>query len=390
MTMTRIYLDHNATAPIRPEAARAVGRALVQGGNPSSIHTEGRKARATIERAREDVAALVGAQPKNVFFTSGATEALNLALTPSLQAGCDARPWRLYVSATEHAAVLMGHRFPEDAVEIVPVKPNGVIDLDALAKALEQHEYSRPLLALQIANNETGVIQPVKAAAELIHGRDGLVVSDAVQAAGRMPVDIETCGADLIAISAHKIGGPSGAGALIRRKEAIHIGEPLVRGGGQEKGLRAGTENLASIAGFGAAAEAIRRDLAADVSRLESQRERLESGIFGIAQDVVVFGAAAERIPNTVAFAVPGVVAETALISFDLAGVAISSGSACSSGKVKNSHVLDAMGVKPDIRACMLRVSLGWTTSDADIERFLEVFAQLRANTSVAGKVLAA
>ncbi len=390
MTGNRIYLDHNATTPVRPEAARAVARALIRVGNPSSVHSEGRKARALLEESREAVAALVGGLARNVTFTSGATEALNLALTPGLRAGADARPWRLFISATEHSAVLNGHRFPADSVEIVPVGADGVVDLEHLGRAIGAHPDARPLLALQLANNETGVVQPVADAAQIVKKHSGLLVCDAVQAAGRLHIEIAALGADLIALSGHKIGGPSGVGALIRATDAIHIPDPLVRGGGQEKGLRGGTENLPGCAGFGAAAVVARAGLEAGAARLGGLRERLEAGLREIDSDVAIFGAETERLSNTVSFAFQGVSAETALISLDLAGFAVSSGSACSSGKVKTSHVLEAMGVKPDISRGMLRASLGWSTKDADIESFLEALSRLRANTGAVGKVLAA
>ncbi len=387
MTEPRIYMDHNATSPVRPEAARAVARALVRGGNPSSVHAEGRKARALIEEAREQIAALVGGQARNVIFTSGATEALNLALTPGLQAGNDSRPWRLFVSATEHAAVLSGHRFPAESVEKVPVGADGLIDLTALAQALDTHPASRPLLALQLANNESGVIQPVAEAAKLVHARDGLLVCDAVQAAGKIPVDMFILGADLMAVSGHKIGGPAGSGALVFASEAVHIAAPMVRGGGQERGVRSGTENMPGIAGFAAAAMAAKAVLEDEARRLSGLRDRLEAGLALLG--ATVFGASAPRLPNTTFFAAPWIKAGTTLISLDLQGFAVSGGSACFSGKVKQSHVLEAMGVGPDIAQGILRVSLGWTTRDDDIEKFLEAARRLHSNTA-AGKTLAA
>jgi cysteine desulfurase len=389
MMADRIYLDHNATSPVRPEAARAVARALIAGGNPSSVHTEGRKARGILEKAREAVAALVGGEAKNVTFTSSATEALNLALTPRLKAGKDERPWRLLVSAVEHPAVLNGHGFTTDAVTILPVSPEGIVDLKILSEALDSHAQSRPLLALQLANNETGVIQPVRQAADLVHAHGGLLVCDAVQAAGRVPVDMKALGADLVALSAHKLGGPSGCGALIRASEAIMV-EPAIRGGGQEKGLRAGTENLAGAAGFAAASEAALASLPHETARLTALREKLEAELKLFDPGIVIFGAGAPRLPNTVSFAFEGTSAETALITLDLAGFAVSSGSACSSGKVKASHVLEAMGSAPDMMKGMLRVSFGWTTRDSDIGHFLKALPRLRANSSAAGKVLAA
>jgi cysteine desulfurase len=390
MTETRVYLDHNATSPVRPEAARAVARALIAGGNPSSVHSEGRKARAMLEKSREAVAALVGAEAKNLTFTSGATEALNLALTPGLRAGQDARPWRLFISATEHAAVLNGHGFTGDSLQIVPVDANGVIDLTAFTAALDAHADERPLLALQLANNETGVIQPVADAAVLVHARGGLVVCDAVQAAGRIDVNIQKLGADLLALSAHKLGGPAGVGALVRACEKIQIAAPLVRGGGQEKGLRGGTENLAGAAGFAAACEAASAALFEETVRLTTLRDKLEAGLRDLDPDLTIFGAGVPRLPNTTSFAFQGVAAETSLIALDLSGFAVSSGSACSSGKVKASHVLEAMGVTPDISRGMLRASFGWTTRDNDVDQFLQALPRLRANTAAAGKVLAA
>ncbi len=393
MTDARIYLDHNATSPVRPEVAHAVARALMRGGNPSSIHAEGRRARALVEESREAVAAIAGAEARNVIFTSGATEALNLALTPSLQApgqgGDDRRPWHLFVSATEHAAVLSGHRFPAESVTVLQVARDGVIDLDALARAMDERPDARPLVALQLANNETGVVQPVAKAAELIHARGGLLVCDAVQAAGKIPVDIGMLGADLIAVSAHKIGGPAGVGALIRAREDIHIAEAMVRGGGQEKGLRSGTENISGIAGFGAAVKAALAMLNDEAGRLDALRSALEAHLREIEPGTVIFGEGAARLPNTVFFSMPGFAAETAVIALDLAGFSVSGGSACFSGKTKTSHVLEAMGVEPDIAKGMLRVSFGWTTRAQDIDQFVEAVRRLRTSPA-AGKTLAA
>lgn len=387
MSEPRIYMDHNATSPVRPEAARAVARALVRGGNPSSVHAEGRKARALIEDAREQVAALVGGQARNVIFTSGATEALNLALSPSLQAGNDKRPWRLFISATEHTAVLTGHRFAAADAETVPVGADGVIDLAALAHALDAHPASRPLVALQLANNESGVIQPVAEAAQLAHARGGLLVCDAVQAAGKIPVDMFVLGAGILVMSAHKIGGPSGSGALVFASDDIHVAAPMVRGGGQERGVRSGTENMLGIAGFAAAAMAATVGLEGEAHRLSDLRDRLESGLAGLG--ATIFGIGALRLPNTTFFAAPWIKAGTTLISLDLQGFAVSGGSACFSGKVKRSHVLEAMGVGPDIAEGILRVSLGWTTQKSDIEKLLEACQRLHSETA-AGKTLAA
>jgi cysteine desulfurase len=386
----RIYLDHNATMPVRPEAARAVGQALLRGGNPSSVHAEGRRARAALEEARAVIAGLVGGSAKNTTFTSGATEALNLALTPTLQHGGDTRPWRLLVSATEHPCVLRGHRFPGDAVTILPVTGEGVLALDALDAALAADTGRRPLLALQFANNETGVIQPLREAADRVHAAAGLLVCDAVQAAGRVPLDMRETGADMIALSAHKLGGPTGIGALVRAHDTILLPDVLVRGGGQEKGLRAGTENGPGIAGFAAAAQAASAALADETARVLALRARMENGLRALDASVTVFGSGAERLPNTVCFAVPGLNAQTALMSLDLAGVSVSSGSACSSGTVKASSVLDAMGVPPDMAKCMLRASLGWTSREADVDGFLAALAKTKQKIHTAGRGLAA
>ncbi|MBV9634048.1 MAG: cysteine desulfurase [Methylobacteriaceae bacterium] len=384
----RIYLDFNATAPLRPEAREAMLTALLLCGNPSSVHAEGRAARALIERARHLVAELVGADAKNVIFTSGGTEAANLALTPHVETQAFGRGFDcLLIAAAEHACVLKGHRFPPDRVSILPVRTDGVLDLVALDETLACREGRRVVLALQLANNETGVIQPVAEVARRVHARDGIVVCDAVQAAGKIPIELEALGADALILSAHKFGGPKGAGALVLRSDRLHIKEPLVRGGGQEHGARAGTENVAAIAGFGAACRAV-ASVAEEAARLTALRGSVEGCIRKIAPDAVVFGENANRLPNTIAFAVPGLAAETLLIGLDLEGVAVSSGSACSSGKVARSHVLDAMGVTRDQAAGAIRLSLGWSSTERDIAGFAEAFAtvvsKMRARRNVA------
>jgi cysteine desulfurase len=268
--------------------------------------------------------------------------------------------------------VRAGGRFPPEAVETAAVTSAGEIDLKALERRLAAvaAEGVRPLLSVMLANNETGVIQPVAEAARLVHAVGGLMHVDAVQAAGRIPCDIKALGADLLTVSGHKIGGPKGAGALIKRDEALAL-DPLVTGGGQERGVRAGTENVAGIAGFGAAAAAARAALAADGARMRTLRDRLEAGLRQATPEVIIFGAEAARLPNTTLFAAPGMKAETAVIAFDLEGVAVSSGAACSSGKVQPSHVLAAMGVSPPLARGAVRVSLGPSTAESDVERFL-------------------
>jgi len=369
VTAERAYFDWNATAPLRAEARAAMLAALDVTGNASSVHAEGRAARRLVEEARAKIAALVGAEPQNVIFTSGATEANMLALTPNL--GAVPRRDRLFVSAIEHPSVRGGGRFATDELEELPVTAEGVVDLDALRTALGKSKH--PLISVMVANNETGVIQPIHAIAEIVHTAAGILHVDAVQGAGRL--DMAELGADLISLSSHKIGGPQGAGALIRR--AGLAPEPLIRGGGQERGFRAGTENVAAIAGFGAAAEAARVGLATERARMAVLRNRMEADIRTVTPELVVFGENAPRLPNTSLLAVPGTKAETALIAFDLNGIALSSGSACSSGKVQPSHVLAAMGVEPDLARAALRISLGWETTEADLDRLLNAWKKV-------------
>ena len=373
----RVYLDWNATAPLRGEAQRALQDAAGLVGNPSSVHAEGRAARRLIEQAREEVAALVGAQPADVIFTSSGTEANMLALTPAIETAGEKRPRdRLLMSAIEHPSVRAGGRFPREAIEDIPVEADGRVNLAALAEAVSEAT-SRPLVSLMLANNETGVVQPVAEAGTIVHAAGGLLHVDAVQAAGRIPCDIRALGADLLTLSAHKIGGAKGAGALVRAGEHIHFADPLIRGGGQERGLRAGTENVAGIAAFGAAAAAARRQLAEEAAHMLALRTLVEEGLRAISSQAMILGGAAERLPNTTLFALDGIKAETAVIALDLEGVAVSAGAACSSGKVQSSHVLAAMGVSPALGRGAVRVSLGWTTTKADIERFLSAWRKL-------------
>jgi cysteine desulfurase len=375
----RIYFDYNATAPLRPLARDKMLSALDFIGNPSSVHSEGRAARRIVEDAREAVAGLVGGDARNVIFTASGTEAANLALTPRIEApGLDGTARRLIVSAGEHFCVLRGHRFAEAAVAIAPLDKEGRIDLEALRAEVARGD-GRVILALQAANNETGVIQPVAEASAIVHEAGGIVVCDAVQLAGRALCDMGALGVDFIFLSAHKLGGPKGAGALVAASAALHIAEPLVRGGGQERGLRAGTENVAAIAGFGAAARAATSEIEVEASRLAKLRDALEATVLAAAPDAVVFSAGAARLPNTLCFAIPGVGAETLLIGLDLAGIAASSGSACSSGKVARSHVLTAMGAAPGLASGALRLSLGWASTADEIQRFAEAFGRVLA-----------
>jgi cysteine desulfurase len=358
------YLDWNATAPLRPEARAAMTATLDSAGNPSSVHAAGRAARRLLDEARERVAALVGVSAKDVVFTSGGTEANALALTPSIGGS-------LLASAIEHPSVRSGGRFT--SVEDVPVTADGVVDLSALERLVAGRV--RPLVSIMLANNESGVIQPVAKAAEIVHAAGGLLHVDAIQGPGRITCDFKALGADLMTLSAHKLGGPQGAGALIRRNGLTL--EPLIKGGGQEQGARAGTENVAAIAGFGAAAEAVAKALTGEVARITALRDQLEAGIKAVASDTVIFGVQCARLPNTTLFSVPGMKAETAVIAFDLEGVAVSSGSACSSGKVAPSHVLAAMGVEPELAKGAIRVSLGYSTGLNEVESFLKAWAKL-------------
>jgi len=369
----RVYLDWNATTPLRPEAREAMAAAWELSGNPSSVHAEGRQARRLVEDARASISGAVGALPRNVIFTSGGTEANALALTPGLRRGAGLPVERLVVSAIEHASVLAGGRFPVEAISTVGVTSSGLLALDRLRATLEGGPPA--LVSVMLANNETGAVQPVKEAAEIVHSAGGLLHVDAIQAIGKIPFDINTMSADLVTLSAHKIGGPKGVGALVLAEGLLGF-EPLLRGGGQEKGRRAGTENVAGIAGFGAAAKAAMGALEEDAIRLESLRNRLESGLRK-TPGAIVFSDDMPRLPNTTLFTVPGLKAETAVIGFDLAGIAVSSGSACSSGKVQPSHVLEAMGFRPEIAKGAVRLSLGWSTSDADIDRCLEAWRKL-------------
>jgi cysteine desulfurase len=367
----RSYLDHNATAPLRPEVREAVIDALTLNGNPSSVHAEGRAARAAIEQARAKVAKLVGASPANVIFTSGGTEANALAL--AAQSG---EAWHCYLSAIEHPSVLSGGRFYRETTTIIPVTPDGVADLDVLRKKLEKHKPGgwRPFVSLMTANNETGAIQPVAEAAPIVHHAGGLLHSDAVQAAGRIPLDMTVLGADMVTLSAHKIGGPKGVGALVLA-EGANV-EPLIKGGGQEGRRRAGTENVAGIVGFGVAAELALGGLAR-MDEIAALRDVLEAGVRAHRPDAVVLSAGVPRLPNTSCIAVPGVKAETLVIGLDLAGIAVSAGSACSSGKVEASHVLAAMGASPEFAHGAVRVSLGFGSENTDIQRYLSAFGEL-------------
>ena len=376
----RIYLDWNATTPLRPEARQAMALAWDLPGNPSSVHAEGRQARRLVEDARAAIAEAVGAQARGVVFTASGTEANALALTPGLRRR-GAMVERLVVSAIEHASVLGGGRFPGGEITKIPVTRSGVVDLHGLEALLLSA--APALVSIMAANNETGALQPVREAGEIVHRAGGLLHVDAVQVLGKIPFNINELGADLVTLSAHKIGGPKGVGALVLA-DGIDGLDPLPRGGGQELGRRAGTENVAGIAGFAAALRAAIATREPDAARLETLRKRLEAGLKEVP-GTIVFSEDVPRLPNTTLFTAAGLRAETAVIGFDLAGIAVSSGSACSSGKVQPSHVLEAMGFGANLAQGAVRLSLGWSTSEADIESCLMAWRKL-ANTLLKGQ----
>jgi cysteine desulfurase len=372
------YCDHNATSPLRPESLAAMTHALSLCGNPSSIHAAGRAASAVAEKARGEVAALLGAYADEVIFTSGSTEANSLALWGAVHGALDAeaRITRLFVSAVEHSSVLataadIAARISGVRVETIPVTADGIVDTEALRVQLRDGK-GRALVAVMAANNETGVIQPVEEISRLAREAGALLLVDVVAAAGKDDLYFPLC--DYMTISAHKIGGPQGVGAL-----AVADGAPLaprILGGGQQKGRRAGTENLSGIAGFGAAAHAALHDLD-ERARIGALRDGFEAALKKLAPDAVIFGAAAPRLCSTSNFAIPGVTAENALLALDLDGVMVSSGSTCSSGKVTISHVLRAMGVDEALAAGALRVSFGWNSQAADAEAVIASLSTL-------------
>jgi cysteine desulfurase len=325
-----------------------------------------------VEHARLAVAEAVGATAQQVIFTSGGTEANVLALQPDLRGPASPPHRRLLVSAIEHASVLAGGLFPEPQVAIIPVRPSGLVDLETLRQLLDGQP---ALVSVMLANNETGAIQPIGEIAKLVHRANGLLHVDAVQAFGKTNIDFKILQADLLTVSGHKIGGPKGVGALILADSVAGFAASI-RGGGQEKGRRAGTENVPGIAGFGAAAAATMANLSRDIAHMRGLQQRLELGINEVP-GAIIFCADLPRLPNTALFTVPGLRAETAVIGFDLEGVALSSGSACSSGKVTPSHVLTAMGLSAEVARGGIRVSLGWSTTDSDVDHFIKAWRKL-------------
>ncbi len=351
----RIYLDHNATSPLRPSVKAAMLAAMNVEGNPSSIHAEGRAANKVIDDARLKLGFALGCLPQMITFTSGGTEANNMAIR-----GVGAE--RILVSAIEHPSVMQAARESGKTVETIPVDSQGKIDLSAFEKILLRRPNT--LVSVMLANNETGVVQNMNLIAAMTRGAGALLHVDAVQAFGKIPVNFGLLGADMVTVAAHKVGGPKGIGALVIRDGLIV--EPLLTGGGQELRRRAGTENLISIAGFAAVAS----------EPLLETHVLTDQVVAGLGE-ASVFSDRVDRLSNTICFAMPGMRADTLLMAFDLDGIAVSSGSACSSGKVGRSHVLDAMGVAPEISAGAIRVSLGWSTTQSDVQRFIEVWKKL-------------
>lgn len=363
------YCDYNAGAPARPEAIDAMARALTWGGNPSSVHQVGRRARGMVENAREMIGAAVSARAADIIFTGGATEALHLALDGARAAD----PRVVFIrSAIEHDALA-----ELKCDDVFNVDRRGLADLNHLEDVLRAAR-GRPLVALMLVNNETGAIQPVAAAIELVRKYNGLVLCDAAQAFGRLNLHAAELGADYLILSSHKIGGPLGAGALILSCDAPFA--PPRRGGGQERGRRPGTENVPAIAGFGAAAESVTKSWAGEAARLKSLRDRLERQLRDELRGVDIIGADAPRVANTSIFALPGLKAETAVIAFDLNGVCVSAGAACSSGKVRRSRVLEAMGVKPAAMDSAVRASFGWGSTDADVDALVAAAHKVAAS----------
>lgn len=363
-----IYMDHNATTIMRPSVANGVAALKGLALNASSIHSSGRKARGLIEAAREKIAVLANAGKAKVIFTSSGTESNNMALRGH-------EKYKILVSAIEHASILkIGvHE------NLIPVTDDGTIDITALQRILRQYSGEKVLISVMLANNETGVIQPIKKIAKIVHEHGGLIHTDAAQCFGKIEVDMQDLGVDMITISSHKVGGPHGVAALIMQKKVpIHS---LIVGGGQEQGYRAGTENVAAIHGFGIAAEEAGKSIIA-MKSIAILQKRIEEEIKHIAPDAIIFGEKASRLPNTSMIYMPKVPAETQLMHFDMAGIEVSAGSACSSGKIETSHVLLAMGVSLQIAKCAIRISLGVTNTMEDVEKFITSWRELYERTS--------
>jgi len=357
-----IYLDYNASGLVRPEVQEIMAKALADNGNPSAVHAAGRRARARVETARAQVAELVGADPTSVVFSSGGTEANAQAIVSALAAGCE----RLIVGATEHPCVAEAAAVSGAPVEVLPVDENGVVDLVWLAQALARP--GRAVVAIHHANNESGVIQPIAEAAALVRAAGGWLHVDAIQSAGKVPVDMRALDSDSLTLSAHKLGGPQGVGALVLKEGVAAV--RILHGAGQERGLRAGTENVPGITGFGAAADCAARDLDEAMAHAV-WRDAAEAKVK--AAGATIIGGAAPRLPNTLFMAVEGWDSPQQLITLDLVGVMVSAGSACSSGKVKPSKTISAMGLE-HLATGGVRVSGGWGTTQGDWDRFAEAW----------------
>ena len=375
--MTRTYLDYNATGVMRPDVKEAMFKVMDRGfGNPSSVHGEGRAARALVETARDSVGALVGSRARDVVFTGGGTEGNNAIIAQKYDT--------ILYSAVEHDCVLEAVRASGAKAVELPVTSEGLMDLNALKAALDVAQ-GRVLVTVMLANNETGVIQPVKQIAQLAHDSGAIIHTDAIQAAGKIPIDFNDLGVDLMTLSAHKLGGPQGVGAIVI-KPALAF-QPLLRGGGQELGRRSGTENVAGIHAFGvAAALALKSSL--DVKSIRQMRDDLEHRVREIAPDAIVWGEGAERLPNTSCLSMPAVSGEVQVMAFDVAGIAVSSGSACSSGKVKESHVLKAMGAEGDDASNSVRISMGWGNTPADVDAIVAAWSELYKRTAAKRQVV--
>lgn len=365
--MKPVYLDYNATTPLRTQARNAMVQALDHTGNASSVHGFGRGARKIVEDARAHIGALAGVQPMQVIFNSGATEGNNTVLSGFTDK-------RVLVSATEHPSGLA----PAPHAQHIPVTPDGLVDLNILEDMLKADDTA--LVSVQYVNSETGVIQPITKIAALARQYGAMVHTDAVQAAGRIALDFKGLGVDYMTISGHKFGGPHGAGALIFR-EGLQVPN-FMKGGGQERRQRAGTENVAAIAGFGAAAKAALEELDSYAPKIGALRDKLEQSLRAARNDVIIYGESAPRVSNTANIGLSGVSAETQLMAMDLAGIAVSSGSACSSGAFKASHVLTAMGVDEQNAKSALRFSIGWATTEADIDRAIDAWIDMANRTT--------
>ncbi|MEG8098876.1 cysteine desulfurase family protein [Candidatus Liberibacter brunswickensis] len=369
----RVYLDWNATAPLLEVARKSFIKALDSShGNPSSIHREGQQNRFYIEESRRIISNFCGAKSDNVIFTSSATESANLVLTPNFYRGSQKLSIdSLYVSAIEHPCVYEGGRFPSNKIHKVPVLSKGIVDIQGLADCLDKRDSKCgiPMIAIMLVNNETGVIQPINKIAKIVKKHQGILVVDAVQAAGRIPISIEEIKADFLIISSHKLGAPIGVGALVFREDFL-LPSPILLGGNQEKGYRAGTENYAAISGFAAAAQQMGENIQKRSSRISAIRNYLEQELKKIIPNIIIYGEEVDRVSNTCCFSIPFLKAEVLQIALDLEGIAVSAGSACSSGKIKRNYVIDAMGY--DTSQGALRISSGDTTTQEDIDIFLK------------------